>query len=111
MYRLTFWLSNTVTLRAIITLANSDPNIPALSVTDEIASDSKNQWNENSSRLKWKSDSRENIFLASEEDFDDWEDPNTITKALEKIEAWMFSRIIESVWWQVNIIFFSIESI
>lgn len=99
---MTFWLSNTVTLRAIITLANSDPDIPSLRVTDEIASDSRNGWNVNSPRLKWKSESRENIFLASEENFDDWEDPNTVTKALEKIEAWMFSRIVESVWWQVN---------
>ncbi|KAF9620429.1 hypothetical protein IFM89_012606 [Coptis chinensis] len=33
-------------------------------------------------------------------DFDDWEDPNTFTSALERIEAWIFSRIIESLWWQ-----------
>ncbi|XP_071702306.1 uncharacterized protein [Rutidosis leptorrhynchoides] len=31
---------------------------------------------------------------------DDWRDPQTFIIALEKIEAWMFSRIIESVWWQ-----------
>ncbi|KAI3812425.1 hypothetical protein L1987_17133 [Smallanthus sonchifolius] len=31
---------------------------------------------------------------------DDWQDPQTFLTALEKVEAWMFSRIIESVWWQ-----------
>ncbi|KAK1382932.1 hypothetical protein POM88_020667 [Heracleum sosnowskyi] len=36
----------------------------------------------------------------STEEFDDWEDPVTFTKALEKVEAWIFSRIVESVWWQ-----------
>ncbi|KAJ0666622.1 putative NT-type C2 domain, nucleoporin [Helianthus annuus] len=30
----------------------------------------------------------------------DWRDPQTFLIALEKVEAWMFSRIIESVWWQ-----------
>lgn len=35
------------------------------------------------------------------EEVDDWEDPVTFTTALEKIEAWIFSRIVESVWWQV----------
>lgn len=33
---------------------------------------------------------------------DDWEDPLTFTVALENIEAWIFSRIVESVWWQVK---------
>ncbi|KAK1360454.1 hypothetical protein POM88_044928 [Heracleum sosnowskyi] len=38
----------------------------------------------------------------STEEFDDWEDPVTFTKALEKVEAWIFSRIVESVWWQIG---------
>lgn len=29
------------------------------------------------------------------------EDPYMFTTALEKLEAWIFSRIIESIWWQV----------
>ncbi|XP_054795432.1 uncharacterized protein LOC129300854, partial [Prosopis cineraria] len=32
--------------------------------------------------------------------FHSWEDPQTFLFALEKIEAWIFSRIVESVWWQ-----------
>lgn len=31
----------------------------------------------------------------------DWENPQTFVVALERIEAWIFSRIVESVWWQV----------
>lgn len=34
---------------------------------------------------------------------DDWEDPQAFVVALEKFEAWIFSRIIESVWWQVHL--------
>ena len=33
--------------------------------------------------------------------FHNWEDPHTFLIALEKVEAWIFSRIVESVWWQV----------
>lgn len=33
---------------------------------------------------------------------DDWRDPQTFIVALEKVEGWIFSRIIESVWWQVE---------
>lgn len=32
---------------------------------------------------------------------DDWEDVLTLIVALEKVESWLFSRIVESVWWQV----------
>lgn len=33
---------------------------------------------------------------------DDWHDPQTFIVALEKVEAWIFSRIVESIWWQVK---------
>ncbi|XP_039059917.1 uncharacterized protein LOC120203813 [Hibiscus syriacus] len=36
----------------------------------------------------------------STESCNDWVDPHTFLLALEKFEAWIFSRIIESVWWQ-----------
>jgi len=32
---------------------------------------------------------------------DDWEDPLTFIMALEKLEAWIFFRIVEGLWWQV----------
>ena len=33
---------------------------------------------------------------------DDWQETTTLLAALEKIESWIFSRIVESVWWQVK---------
>lgn len=35
------------------------------------------------------------------ENSEDWDDLQTFTGLLEKFEAWIFSRIVESVWWQV----------
>ncbi|XP_039066004.1 uncharacterized protein LOC120211565 [Hibiscus syriacus] len=34
------------------------------------------------------------------ESSDDWVDPQTFLLVLQNFEAWIFSRIIESVWWQ-----------
>lgn len=39
---------------------------------------------------------------------DDWENLQTFIVALEKLEAWIFSRIVESVWWQVKFFSFSV---
>lgn len=39
----------------------------------------------------------------SRDSTDDWEDPEAFVVALEKFEAWIFSRIVESVWWQVDL--------
>jgi len=33
---------------------------------------------------------------------DDWQETSTFIAALEKIESWIFSRTVESVWWQVK---------
>lgn len=38
----------------------------------------------------------------TEEHIHSWQDPETFLVALEKVEAWIFSRIVESVWWQVG---------
>lgn len=37
----------------------------------------------------------------SVENSEHWDDLQTFTGLLEKFEAWIFSRIVESVWWQV----------
>lgn len=54
--------------------------------------------------MRWKSSSnakhaRPNIMQMP----DDWRESGTLLSALEKIESWIFSRIVESVWWQVKI--------
>jgi hypothetical protein len=35
--------------------------------------------------------------------FVNWDDSNVFTLALEKVETWIFSRIVESIWWQVTL--------
>lgn len=99
--RLTFWLSNSIVLRTIVSQ-------DAVSLKMQVASEShssKNCANRESSKsastLKWKASSpnkRENGN--TRHGSCDWENPHTFTSALEKVEAWIFSRIIESIWWQ-----------
>ncbi|KAH7570466.1 hypothetical protein JRO89_XS05G0110700 [Xanthoceras sorbifolium] len=96
--RLTFWLSNSVVLRAIVgqltgklqfsdgTCIKHDGDIKGME--EEFAP----KRHESTHDEKVKSNSKESP--------DDWEDPLTFIVALEKFEAWIFSRIIESVWWQ-----------
>ncbi|KAF6150017.1 hypothetical protein GIB67_002799 [Kingdonia uniflora] len=103
--RLTFWLSNAVVLRTIISLSSENSQLPVSAGPHAEANDSDKK-----SLLKWKDSSpskKQEFYLRKKElkngfvqDFDDWENPHTFTAALEKIELWMFSRIIESVWWQ-----------
>ncbi|CAK8572106.1 unnamed protein product [Lathyrus sativus] len=85
--RLTFWFSNLLLLRAIVSkgVENKDlGNGPWLN----------GECNVNGSTSHDKE--KEN----KEEQFHGWLEPETFLVALEKVEAWMFSRIIESVWWQ-----------
>lgn len=89
-YRLMFWLSNCVVLRAIIsetTVGRTERN--------GVGKGKKQA----SSPLKWRESSpgrKEN------KSFSDWDNPIAFTSALERVETWIFSRIIESVWWQVT---------
>ncbi|XP_024993313.1 uncharacterized protein LOC112527118 isoform X1 [Cynara cardunculus var. scolymus] len=73
--RLTFWLSNSVMLRAIVFQTVGEPPILDANSTKKHKNGSKKV-------------------------SDDWQDPQTFIIALEKVEGWIFSRIIESVWWQ-----------
>ncbi|KDO55629.1 hypothetical protein CISIN_1g001323mg [Citrus sinensis] len=100
--RLTFWLSNSIVLRAIISQATGRLEQP-FAAGQSLERNSSQRGNNNiTSPLKWKeSASRKkdnrNVMRGS---FDDWEDPHTLPSALEKVEAWIFSRIVESIWWQ-----------
>ncbi|CAL1354914.1 unnamed protein product [Linum trigynum] len=72
--RLTFWLSNSIVLRAIVSQAVEKLNLAP--------------------RTSPSKEAKANNVL------DEWENPRTFITALEKVEAWIFSRIVESVWWQ-----------
>nr|XP_025680187.1 uncharacterized protein LOC112780058 isoform X2 [Arachis hypogaea] len=78
--RLAFWLSNMILLRALVSkeLDNAPNECNGIDPCP-----------------------RENEKENTENHFPSWEEPETFLVALEKVEAWIFSRIVESVWWQL----------
>jgi hypothetical protein len=87
-------------LRAIVSQAveklqlSTGPNIDS--------SGGGNGLGETSSLKRHESSLHEEQKNSTVQYFDDWEDPQTYIVALENVEAWIFNRIIESVWWQVK---------
>ncbi|KAD4586591.1 hypothetical protein E3N88_24192 [Mikania micrantha] len=95
--RLTFWMSNCVILRAIIYITFEQEHISISSSRKKAIKGN----NDIKSSLKWQKESslkegRKGIHGIPNE----WENPCNFTSALEKVESWIFSRIIESIWWQ-----------
>ena len=52
--------------------------------------------------LKWKGGSGSKQVNGFMQFADDWQETGTFTAALERVESWIFSRVVESVWWQVR---------
>lgn len=99
-HRLTFWLSNSVVLRATITKFHGQQQLPLSTETmlgNSVVTDKKKF-----SPLKWESHSSNGVEDDICDSLGNWKDPVTFIRALEKAEAWIFSRIIESIWWQVH---------
>ncbi|KAJ8643547.1 hypothetical protein MRB53_005295 [Persea americana] len=99
--RLTFWWSNAIVLREIISQAFANSHHSSL-LGRVVESNGNGKRNEGKpSSLKWNGAGRKQVkklgFMQSD---NDWQETSTYTAALEKIESWIFSRIIESVWWQ-----------
>ncbi|XP_019055955.1 PREDICTED: uncharacterized protein LOC104613015 [Nelumbo nucifera] len=99
--RLTFWLSNTIVLREIISQAfgNSHHSNP---ITRFVEANGAKISEGKPSSLKWKASPgpkqvKKPGFMQI---VDDWQETSTFIMALEKVESWIFSRIVESVWWQ-----------
>ncbi|KAL0717836.1 hypothetical protein Bca4012_067158 [Brassica carinata] len=91
--RLTYWLSNTIILRAIISDKTSvEEELPVSAGPGPRRS--RTQSEKQRSSLTWKDSS------LSKKDNGAWDDPRTFITALEKVEAWIFSRVVESIWWQ-----------
>ncbi|KAI9392182.1 hypothetical protein POPTR_006G056800v4 [Populus trichocarpa] len=98
--RLTFWLSNTIVLREIISQAfGSSRNSSPLARHAGSNGGSKKSEGK-STAVKWKSGSGSKQVNGFMQFADDWQETGTFTAALEKVESWIFSRIVESVWWQ-----------
>ncbi|KAL2320272.1 hypothetical protein Fmac_029241 [Flemingia macrophylla] len=99
--RLTFWLSNSIVLRTIISKTSKDtrPSNPAGSSTGRKNREGNGKVTQ---PLIWRGFSpRKSENTAFEYGgVGNWDDPNVFISALEKVEAWIFSRIVESIWWQ-----------
>ncbi|KAK3040822.1 hypothetical protein RJ639_029166 [Escallonia herrerae] len=95
--RLTFWLSNLIMLRAIVSQADGKMPLSGGPGTRG------NVGARSDGRYPRRSDKSPSIGIEKNNtspEFDDWEDHETFIIALENVEAWIFSRIVESVWWQ-----------
>ncbi|XP_019428039.1 PREDICTED: uncharacterized protein LOC109336104 isoform X2 [Lupinus angustifolius] len=85
--RLTFWFSNLILLRAIVSKGIEEIHL---------GNDPRINREGDANNLPCHEKEKEN----TKEKNHSWEDPETFLVALEKVEAWIFSRIVESVWWQ-----------
>lgn len=97
--RLTFWLSNIVVLREIITQAfGSSCHSSALAKAFEsFGSETKSLPPKRKNNSGSKQLNKQGLLQF----VDDWQETRTFTSALDKVESWIFSRIVESIWWQV----------
>ncbi|KAF7819447.1 uncharacterized protein G2W53_024902 [Senna tora] len=99
--RLTFWLSNSVVLRTIISQTTKNV-VQTVSAGPSTKRKSEGVGIDKiTPPLRWKGSSprkNENTTM-NDGGFGNWDDPHVFTSALEKIEAWIFSRIVESLWW------------
>ncbi|KAH6787481.1 EEIG1/EHBP1 protein amino-terminal domain protein [Perilla frutescens var. hirtella] len=94
--RLTFWLSNSIMLRAIVsqtTAEFSNCNRPGGKINGSVSELRRPHKLADSSHVEGEQST-------STDESDDKEDVSTFITALEKVESWLFSRIVESLWWQ-----------
>lgn len=94
--RLTFWLSNTIMLRAIISQTASKIPHSRRGPPEKVNGRLSLSKSSTSSKIDYAS----SIEINPLEESDGWEDIDTFLFALERTESWIFSRIIESIWWQ-----------
>ncbi|OVA07872.1 hypothetical protein BVC80_1105g15 [Macleaya cordata] len=100
--RLTFWLSNTVVLREILSQAfGNSLNFSPISRAIESNGGAKRSEGKSASiKQKGSGGSKQVKKIDFMQFLEDWQETRTYIAALEKVEAWIFSRIVESVWWQ-----------
>lgn len=92
--RLTFWLSNTVVLREIIS--------QAFGVSRQLSPTGFTKLDVNGKFIKGNASPFSGSTQVNKtiQQFEDWQETSTFTTALAKVEAWIFCRVVESVWWQ-----------
>ncbi|XP_022925053.1 uncharacterized protein LOC111432417 [Cucurbita moschata] len=98
--RLTFWLSNTIVMRKIISQTFSSIHS---SNSVKCFVDSNNSSRRNGGKpiaVQWMNSYGSKQVNKYMQCVEDWQETGTFMAALEKVESWIFSRIVESVWWQ-----------
>ncbi|XP_071681228.1 uncharacterized protein [Lolium perenne] len=98
--RLTFWLSNTVVLREIISESFDISHQMTPTMTTNSINDGAQCFDGKSMPMLWKNNSNGKQTKHVLHIPDDWKETSTVLAALESIESWIFSRIVETVWWQ-----------
>ncbi|WOK91994.1 hypothetical protein Cni_G00685 [Canna indica] len=100
--RLTFWLSNIVVLRETVsqTLCNFSNYNATLRTVVSNGGTRKPDGKLTSMKLERNSGYNREKQIGFVRKIDEWQDTSAFTGALEKIESWIFTRIVESVWWQ-----------
>ncbi|RLN04960.1 uncharacterized protein C2845_PM13G21950 [Panicum miliaceum] len=98
--RLTFWLSNTVVVREIIAQTFGVSHVNPTMTTMNMNGGAKKLDGKPMTML-WRNGSNgKQAKLAEMQMPDDWQETSTFLASLEKIESWIFSRIVDTVWWQ-----------
>lgn len=99
--RLTFWLSNSIVLRTIISQTTKD-----VAQSNRSRTSPRRKSGEGNAKivqpLIWKgfSPKKSKNLEVEYGGLGKWDDPNLFISGLEKVETWIFSRIVESIWWQ-----------
>ncbi|XP_073021511.1 uncharacterized protein [Primulina eburnea] len=96
--RLTYWLSNSIMLRAIVSQIAAE--LPHYNVSRMKHDGPESESAGRITNKQLDSSHMDGEITKPTEEFDDFEDVLTFIIALEKVESWLFSRIVESVWWQ-----------
>ncbi|KAF8690157.1 hypothetical protein HU200_041398 [Digitaria exilis] len=98
--RLTFWLSNTVVLREIIAQTFDVSRVTPTMTTSNLNGGAKKVDGKPTTMLWRNSSNGRHAKLAAGQMPEDWQETSTLLASLEKIESWIFSRIVDTVWWQ-----------
>ncbi|KAH0697453.1 hypothetical protein KY290_015321 [Solanum tuberosum] len=98
--RLTFWLSNSIMLRAIISQAAAGLQFNEGAPTETTVNRGKSALEKiyMQQSIKYIANQGNKNYLVKQ--YYNWEDIESFTQALEKLEGWIFSKITKSLWWQ-----------
>jgi hypothetical protein len=97
--RLTFWWSNATVLREIISRA-FNIFLPKADMS-VLLKDSQMKKTQSGTLLVDANSRQSQHAMPITVNFEDWKDPMTFMAALERLEGWIYSKVVESIWWQV----------